>query len=203
MRIVLDGKPTETLTPKREKTFFLSKAKPEMKGRVYTPAEATDAHVAQTKRWYMIVGAIGGVLELLAVIGGVVGEPNSAAFFILLGVVVTGAVILLMVLMLRRRVRVFTQRIAHRSEGLMPAGTVYAIDASGLAIGPDTIAWPMLAIDTVELASGSLPSGDTSTPIIIIERLSVAAGPKIFTLDRAMIENGQLLIDNIWRRLHS
>jgi hypothetical protein len=203
MRIVLDGKPAETLTPKQEKTFFLAKVREEAKGRVYTPAEATAAHVAQTKRWYMIVGAIGGVLELLAVVGGVVGEPNSAAFFILLGIVVTIAVILLMALVLRHRVRVFTRRIAPRSEGLMPAGTVYAIDAAGLAIGSDTIAWPMLALDTVELASGSLPSGDTSTPIIIIERLSVAAGPKVFTLDRAMIENGQLLIDNIWRRLRS
>jgi hypothetical protein len=201
MRILIDDKPVEALTPRQEKTFFLSKVQEAVKGRVYTPAEATDFFIAQTRRWYMIVGAIGGVLSLAALIGGVIGEPNSAAFFILLAVLSAGALILFMVLMLRHRVRVFTRKMGHRSEGLMPVGTVYGIDATGLAVGPEAFAWPILAIDTIELTSGSLPSGDTSTPIIVIERLAVAAGPKVFMLDRAMIENGMLLVDNIWRRL--
>jgi hypothetical protein len=106
-----------------------------------------------------------------------------------------------MTLNLRHRVKVFTARMAHRMEGLMPVGTVLAIDGAGLSVGPETFAWPMLAIDTLELSTGSLPSGDTSTDIMIVERLSVAAGPKTFMLDRAMIENGMLLVDNVWRRL--
>ena len=69
------------------------------------------------------------------------------------------------------------------------------------AVGPETFAWPTLAIDTIELSTGSLPSGDTSTDIMIVERLALAAGPKTFMLDRAMTENGMLLVDNVWRRL--
>lgn len=203
MRILIDDKPVDRLTPKQEKTFFLSKVQEAVKGRVLTPAEATEVFIAQTRRWYTIVGGIGLVLMAGAVIAGVVGEPGSAIVFIPFGLVMIGALVLFMKWMLRRRTRAFTASIAHRVEGLMPVGTVLAIDAVGLSVGSQTFAWPVLAIDAVELTSGSLPSGDTSTPIILVERLSVTAGPKTFLLDRAMIENGALLVDNTWRRLHA
>lgn len=201
MRILIDDKLVDGLTPKQEKTFFLSKVQEAVKGRILTPAEATQVFIAQTRRWFMIIGAIGGVLMLAVVIGGVVGEPKSAAFIILFAVVVIGALVLFMTLILRHRVKVFTAKMAHRIEGLMPVGTVLAIDNAGLSVGPETFTWPMLAIDMLELSTGSLPSGDTSTDIMIVERLSVAAGPKTFMLDRAMTENGMLLVDNVWRRL--
>jgi hypothetical protein len=203
MRILIDDKPVAGLTPKQEKTFFLSKAQEVVKGRILSPAEATQAFVRRTKQWFMIASAIGGVLMLAVVIGGIVGEPNSAGFIILVAMVMVIAVVLILSLGLRYRVKVFTRKMAHRLEGLMPVGTVLAIDGVGLSVGAETFAWPMLAIDTIELSSGSLPSGDTSTDIMIVERLSVAAGPKTFVLDRAMIENGMLLVDNVWRRLRT
>jgi hypothetical protein len=203
MRILIDDKPVEALTRKQEKTFFLAKVQEAVKGRILTPAEATEVFITQTKRWYMIVGGIGLVLMVGVVIAGVFGEPNSAVFFILFGLVIIGALVLFMNLMLRHRVKVFTRKMTHRLEGLMPVGTVLAIDSVGLSVGPDTFAWPVLAIDGVELTTGSLPSGDTTTDITIVERLSVAAGPKTFMLDRAMIENGTLLVDNVWRRLRA
>lgn len=203
MRVLVDDKPVDALTAKQEGTFFLSKVQEEVKGRILAPVEATEVFIAQTKRWYMIFGSIGLVLMVGVVIGGVVGEPNSALFFVLFAVLLFGALVLFMVLMLRHRVRVFGGKLAHRSEGLMPVGTVLAIDARGLSIGPETFAWPMLAIDTVELSSGSLPSGDTTTPIMIVERLAVSAGGKVLMLDRAMTQNGMLLVDNVWRRLRA
>src|SRR5579883_188421 len=201
MRILIDNKPVDGLTPKQEKTFFLSKVQEAVKGRILTPAEATQVYIRQTKQWFMIAGVIGGVLMLAAIIGGIIGEPNSAAFIILFALMMVGAVALILTLGLRYRVKVFTRRMAHRLEGLMPVGTVLAIDGVGLSVGTETFAWPTIAIDTLELSTGSLPSGDTSTDIMIVERLAVAAGPKTFTLDRAMIENGMLLVDNVWRRL--
>ena len=201
MRILIDNKPVDGLTPKQEKTFFLSKVQEAVKGRILTPDEATQVFIRQTKQWFTIMGAIAGVLMLAVVIGGVIGEPKSAAYIIVFAIVVVAALALIMNLNLRHRVRVFTRKMAHRIEGLLPVGTVLAIDGAGLSVGPETFAWPMLAIDTLELSTGSLPSGDTSTDIMIVERLSVAAGPKTFMLDRAMIENGMLLVDNVWRRL--
>jgi hypothetical protein len=201
MRILIDDKPVAGLTPKQEKTFFLSKVQEAVKGRILTPAEATQVFIRQTKQWFMIASAIGGVLMIGVVIGGVIGEPNSAGFIILFAILMVIAVVLILSFGLRYRVKVFTRKMAHRLEGLMPVGTVLAIDGAGLSVGPETFTWPMLAIDTIELSTGSLPSGDTSTDIMIVERLSVAAGPKTFMLDRAMIENGMLLVDNVWRRL--
>jgi flagellar biosynthesis protein FliQ len=202
MRILIDDKPVETLTPKQEKTFFLAKVQEAVKGRVLTPAEATGVFIAQTKQWFMIIGAIGLVLMVGILIAAVAGDPGNW-FFIPFGLVLFGALALFMKLMLRYRVKVFTRKIAHRLEGLMPVGTVLAIDGAGLSVGPETFAWPTLAIDTVELSTGSLPSGDTSTDIMLVERLSVTAGPKVFMLDRAMTENGMLLVDNVWRRLRA
>ncbi|HEY4168388.1 MAG TPA: hypothetical protein VGM96_16510 [Reyranella sp.] len=201
MRILIDDKPVDGLTPKQVKTFFLTKVQETVKGRILAPAEATQAFIAQTRKWFMIFGAIGLVLMVGVVIAGVVGEPRSAAIFILFAVVMSAALGLFLALLLRHRVKVFTAKMAHRIDGLMPVGTVLTLDGAGLSVGPETFAWPMLAIDTLELSTGSLPSGDTSTDIMIVERLSVAAGPKTYTLDRAMIENGILLVDNVWRRL--
>jgi hypothetical protein len=201
VRILIDDKPVDGLTPKQVKTFFLTKVQETVKGRILAPAEATQAFIAQTRKWFMIFGAIGLVLMVGVVIAGVVGEPRSAAIFILFAVVMSAALGLFLALLLRHRVKVFTAKMAHRIDGLMPVGTVLTLDGAGLSVGPETFAWPMLAIDTLELSTGSLPSGDTSTDIMIVERLSVAAGPKTYTLDRAMIENGILLVDNVWRRL--
>jgi flagellar biosynthesis protein FliQ len=202
MRILIDDKPVETLTPKQEKTFFLAKVQEAVKGRILTPEEATAVFIAQTKQWFMIIGAIGLVLMVGILIAAVVGDPDNW-LFIPFGLALFGALALFMKLMLRYRLKVFTRKIAHRLEGLMPVGTVLAIDGAGLSVGPETFAWPTLAIDTVELSTGSLPSGDSSTDIMLVERLSVAAGPKVFMLDRAMTENGMLLIDNVWRRLRA
>ena len=203
MRILIDDKPVEALTRKQEKTLLLSKVQEAVKGRVLTPAEATAVFIVQTKRWFMIVGAIGLVLMVGVLVAAVFGEPDNALFFIPFGLALFGALVLFMKLLLRHRVKVFTRKMAHRLEGLMPVGTVLAIDGVGLSVGPDIFAWPALAIDTVELSTGSMPSGDSSIDITLVERLSVAAGSKVFMLDRAMVENGTLLIDNVWRRLRA
>ena len=203
MRILIDVKPVDQLTPKQDSSFFLAKVQEQVKGRILTPAEAIEVFIAQTKRWYMILGTIGLVLMIGVVIAGVVGEPQSALVFILFALVMSGALVLFMVWLLRRRVRTFSGKLEHRRDGLMPVGTVLGIDAIGLSVGPEVFAWPMLALDIVELSSGTLPSGDTTTPILLVERLSVMAGGKTFVLDRAMTENGALLVDNVWRRLRS
>jgi len=94
-------------------------------------------------------------------------------------------------------------RRPERSEGLGPAGTVIFIDANGLAVGAEIFAWPALAIDQVELTRTSVSSGGTTSVIRVIERLSLVAGTKAIVLDRAMLQNGLLLIDNAWRKLRA
>jgi hypothetical protein len=115
--------------------------------------------------------------------------------------IICAVFVLFMYLLLGHRVRTWNSKLAHRSEGLPPAGTAIFLDAKGLSVGSDIFAWPSLAIDQVELTRASTSSGETSTVIHIVDRLSLSAGTKTIVLDRAMLHNGLLLVDNAWRKL--
>jgi len=112
-----------------------------------------------------------------------------------------GLLVLLVTFSLRRRVRLWNAKLLHRTEGLLPAGTAIFLDDKALSIGPDIVAWPSLVIEQVELTRTTMQSGDTSTVVHSIEHLSLKAGAESVVLDRAMIENGPLLLDNVWRKL--
>ena len=202
MRILINDKAVDELTPKMVKSLMLSKVQSEVKARVLTPAEATEFYVGQTKRWFTILGGIAVVAMAAISIVGLSYEPNDAPFLIVGLLVIVGALLLFMLLLLRHRVKTWNARLQHRGDGLPPAGTAIFLDDKALSVGADIFAWPALAIDQIELSGGSVPSGDTSTLVHAIERLSLSAGAKSVVLDRAMLENGLLLIDNAWRRLH-
>jgi|SRR3954470_706888 hypothetical protein len=203
MRIVVNDKPVEALTPRQESGFMLAKVLDDVRGTVLTAAEATETYIRQTRRWFTILGSIAFALMAAIAIAGIASDPREGGFIAIGVVIVGGAFLLFMFLLLRHRVRAWNARLAHRGEGLAPAGTEIALSPAGLAVGGDVHAWPSLEIDAVELTSGGLPSGDTSTTMMVIERLSVAAGPKTVVLDRALMRNGILLVDNCWRRLRA
>jgi len=203
MRILIDGKPVDGLTAKRERSLMLGKVQDGVEGTVLTPAEATETYIRQTRRWFKILGGIAFVLMAAIAIAGISSDPREGVFIALGALIAGGALLLFMVLLLRHRVRNWNRKLAHRVDGLAPPGTAIRLDPSGLSIGVEVFAWPSLAIEAVEFTSGSLPSGDTSTDIMLIERLSLTAGPKAIALDRAMMQNGILLVDNCWRRLHA
>jgi hypothetical protein len=201
MRILINDKAVDALTPKVAKSLMLSKVQSEVKARVRTPAEATEFYVSQTKRWFIILGAVAVVAMAAISIAGLSYEPNDAPILIVGLLIIIGALLLFMVLLLRHRVRTWNARLKHRGEGLPPAGTAILLDDKALSVGSDIFAWPALSIDQVELSRSSVQSGDTSSVVHIIERLSVKAGSKSVTLDRALLENGLLLVDNTWRKL--
>src|ERR1700748_610230 len=107
MRILITDRAVDALTPKVAKSLILSKVQSEVKARVRTPAEATEFYVSQTKRWFIILGAVAVVA--MAPIGspGRVYEPNGAPFPIVGLPVIIGALLLFMVLLLRHRVKVW------------------------------------------------------------------------------------------------
>ncbi len=203
MRIVVNDKPVEALTPRQESGFMLAEGQDDVRGTVLTPAEATDAYIGQTKRWFIILGSIACVLMIAVAIAGIASDPRDGGFMAIGVVIIGGAFLLFMFLLLRHRIRAWNAKLAHRGEGLAPAGTEIALSPAGLTVGGDVHAWPALEIEAVELTSGGLPSGDTSTTMMVIERLSLAAGPQALVLDRALMRNGILLVDNCWRRLRA
>jgi hypothetical protein len=201
MRILINDEPADSLTAKQEKSFMLSRVEQEVKAIVLTPAEATGVYISQTKRWFLILGSIAIVLIAALAITGLVADPMDGGFVAVGAVIIGAAFVLFMSLLLGHRIRTWNRKLQHRGEGLPPAGTAIFLDAKGLSVGSDVFAWPSLAIDQVELTRTSASSGETSTVIHIVERLSLLAGTKPIVLDRAMLQNGLLLIDNAWRKL--
>ena len=201
MRVLINGKPVDELTPKVVKSLMLAKLQSEVKARVRTPAEATEFYVKQTKRWFTILGGMAVALMAAISIAGLSYEPSGAPSLIVAMLVVVGALLLFMVLLLRHRVKTWNARLQHRQDGLPTAGTAIFLDDKALSVGADIFAWPSLAIERIELSESSISSGDTSSRVHIIERLALKAGAKSVTLDRAMMENGLLLLDNAWRKL--
>jgi hypothetical protein len=202
VRILVNGNPVDALTPRLENSLVLARTQETVTGAVMTPAEATEAYVGQTRRRFTLLGAIALVLMLAIAVVGIVADPIDGGVVALGVVIVGGALLLFMVLMLRRRVRGWNARLAHRGQGLTPAGTAIGLDAAGVTIGAQSFGWPSLRIEQIELTSGNLPSDDTSEDVSVIERLALGAGDRILVLDRAMLKNGPLLVDNAWRRLH-
>jgi hypothetical protein len=203
MRILINDRPVDALTPKQERSFMLAKVQQDVKATVLAPAAATAAYIAQTKKWFLILGAIALVLMAAIAIVGLVADPIDGSVVAISAVFIGAAFVLFMYLLLGHRVRTWNRKLQHRSEGLPPAGTVIFMDAKSLAVGAEIFAWPSLAIDQVELTRSTVTSGDTSSVIHIIDRLALSAGTKAVVLDRAMMENGLLLVDNAWRKLRN
>jgi hypothetical protein len=203
VRILIDDKPVDGLTVKRERSLMLGRAQDDVRGTVLTPAEATETYVRQTKRWFTILVVIALVLMAAISIAGISYEPRDGVIIALAVAIAVGGLLLFMRFLLGRRVRSWNRKLAHRVEGLAPPGTSIQLDARGVSVGSEIFAWPSLAIESVEFSSGTLPQGDTSTEIMLVERLSLTAGAKTLVLDRAMMQNGILMVDNCWRRLHA
>ncbi len=201
MHILIDSKPVAALTTKQQKSLALSRVEEAVTGTVLSSAEATDAFVRQTRRWFVILGGIAIVVMLAISVAGAVSDPIDGWSIAVGGPVMAGVLALFLRWMLRRRIRSWNRTLEHRGQGLPPAGTTIGIDAKGLTSGPEVFAWPSLAIAEVEMTSYNAPSGDTTTLVTVIERLSLAAGGRAVVLDRAMLRNGPQLVDNVWRHL--
>jgi hypothetical protein len=200
VRILVNDKPVEALKPKVN--YLLAKVREEVKGTVMTAPDATAYYIRHTSRWFKILGGMVIAFTIVVVAAGSSYEPRNAPTFILFALVACGSLAAFMVWMLRRRIRIWNEKLSHRGEGLPAAGTQISIDARGLALGVESFAWAALSLDQVEMTRVTHSTGaNTSETVHIIERLSLRAGSRAFTLDRQMMQNGPVLVDNIWRRL--
>ena len=201
MRILIDGKAAAALTAKQERALTLSRTEEAVQGSVLAADEATNAYIRQTKRLHFIIGSIGVVLILCGSLAGAISDEMDGWLIAPVGVVIAGALALFIHLMVRHRIRAWNRALGHRGEGMAPAGTAIGVDAKGLSVASEVFIWPSLAIDQVEITSYS-SGADTSETFHVIDRLSLAASERVIVLDKAMMQNGPLLVDNVWRRLH-
>jgi len=202
MRVLIDGKPVEALTAKQEQALRLSRTEAVVQGSVLAATGATDAYIGQTKRLFVILGSIAIVLILGISLAGAISDPIDGWLTVPAGIVVAGALALFLNLLLRHRIRAWNRALGHHGEGMEPAGTEVGVDAEGLSLAGKVFAWPSLAIDQVEMTSYRAGT-DTPETFHVIDRLSLAAATRVIVLDKAMMQNGPLLVDNAWRLMRA
>jgi hypothetical protein len=199
MRILIDEKPSDPLTPAQRRDISLWTMKDLFQGAIFTPDEATHAYIAKTKWSYIVaVGLFATIGWTLALF---VDAYEQAA--VIIGVLIMSALLSgWLLFMLRRKVRIWNEQIGRRLLGLVPSSGKIGFDRAGLSVGDKVLPWNTLEMQQVNFIRYSVGlSGGRRTTMYIIERLALASPSGPVVLDTAMMGNGRLIVDNIWRRL--
>jgi hypothetical protein len=196
MRVVVDGKPHDPLTPAQEKEINLFRDQPVVEGVVLSADEATQLSVRGVKRAFAVMTVL--VLVLSIGIAQVAAPADRAIVFAWVGVCVA-ALALFYFISLRRRMSKWQTDLERRRTGLAPDGSVVRVDMAGLAVSGSSSAWSALAIDTVEFRRIS----SKRLTVYMFERLLIANPAGALALDVAMIRNGHFIVGTAWRRLRA
>lgn len=196
MRVVVDGKPHDPLTPAQEKEINLFRDQTVVEGVVLSADEATLLYVRGVKRTFAVMTVL--VLILSMGIALVADPADRAIVFGWVGICVA-ALALFYFISLRRRMSKWQADLERRRAGLASGGSVVRIDAAGLAVNGSSSAWSALAIDTVEFRRIS----SKRLTVYMFERLVIANPAGIMVLDVAMIGNGHFVVGTAWRRLRA
>jgi len=194
MRVLVDDKPHDPLTPAQERDIGLSRAQELAEGSMLSAEEATRSYISQTK-WLFVI--MGGLCLLLTGGLGLLADPIDQAMIYGAVVVANLSLAAFLFFLLRRRARVWNDRMGLRLLGLAPAGSRIGFDATGLSVGDRALPWEALQIRQVDLAEFTA----RRATMYRIDRLSLDSPSGTVVLDPAMMRNGRLMVDNIWRRL--
>ena len=196
MRVLIDGKTCEALTPAQEKDIRQFREEASVQGQVLSADEATTARGRQTRTVFAILwGVVAIVAALLASLAGPADQPivlpAAALILFLLGA--------FFVFNLRRRQQAWRRDLPRRLEGMAPEGTAIAVDAAGVTVAGRIQAWPTLAIEQIELGKYST----RQSTLLTLDRLTLKGPDGLVVLDPAMMRNGHLIIGNAWRRMRA
>jgi hypothetical protein len=194
MRVVIDGKVREPLSPAEEKDVRQFRAEESVAGSVLSADQAGRAQVGQTRRLFMILWA---VTAIVAAAMALLAEPADQAAVLIGAVLIVGALGAFFAIVQWRRKRRWQRDLARRLEGMAPADTAIGVTAAGVAMAGHIFPWSALAIEQVELAKFS----SRYRTMFTLERLTLVGPGGVVVLDPALMRNGHLIIGNAWRRM--
>ena len=70
-----------------------------------TPAEATQAYIAETRRWFLILGGVAVIVMLGAAVAGPLIDPMNGSIISVGALIICAGFVLVMYLLLGHRVR--------------------------------------------------------------------------------------------------
>ncbi len=196
MRVLIDGKTCEALTPAQEKDIRQFREEASVQGQVLSADEATTVRGRQTRTVFAILwGVVAVVAVLLASLAGPADQPivlpAAALILFLLGA--------FFVFNYWRRQKVWRRDLPRRLEGMATEGTAIGVDAAGVTVAGRIQAWPTLAIEQIELGKYST----RQSTLLTLDRLTLKGPEGLVVLDPAMMSNGHLIIGNAWRRMRA
>lgn len=196
MRVLIDGKACEALTPAQEKDIRQFREEASVQGQVLSADEATTARGRQTRTIFAILwGVVAVVAVLLASLAGPADQPivlpAAALILFLLGA--------FFVFNLRRRQQAWRRDLPRRLEGMATEGTAIGVDAAGVTVAGRIQAWSTLSIEQIELGKYST----RQSTLLTLDRLTLKGPEGLVVLDPAMMRNGHLIIGNAWRRMRA
>jgi hypothetical protein len=199
MRVLIDEKPSDPLTPGQWREISLWTMKDSFQGAMLSADEATRAYTAKTK-WVYIVAT--GMLFVLGCGIALLFAPSEqpAIYVAVLGL--TLLVAACQFFFLRRKTRIWGERMSRRLQDLAPSAGKIGFDKIGLGVGDRVLPWTTLAIQQVDFIRHSIgQTGGRRATMYILERLSLTSPSGPIVLDTAMMGSGRLIVDNVWRRL--
>jgi hypothetical protein len=194
MRVLIDGKVHETLSPAEEQDVRQFRAEESVEGAVLSAAEAGQAQVSQTRLLFIVLWAVAAIV---AAVMAALAEPADQATVMAGAVLIVGALGAFFAIVLWRRKRRWQRDLPRRLEGMAPADTAIGVTAAGVAVAGHIFPWSTLAIEQVELAK----FGSRYRTMFTLERLTLVGSGGVVVLDPALMRNGHLIIGNAWRRM--
>lgn len=194
MRVLIDGKVHERLSPAEEQDVRQFRAEESVEGSVLSADQAGRAQVSQTRLLFIILWV---VTAIVAAVMALLAEPADQAMVSIGAVFIVGALGAFFTVLLWQRKRRWQRDLARRLEGMAPADTAIGVTAAGVAVGGHIFPWSTLAIEQVELAK----FGVRHRTMFTLERLTLVGSGGVVVLDPALMRNGHLIIGNAWRRM--
>ena len=194
MRVLIDGKVHEPLSPAEEQDVRQFRAEESVEGSVLSADQAGRAQVSQARLLFMILWA---VTALVAAVMAALAEPADRATVLAGAVLIVGALGAFFALVLWRRKRHWQWDLPRRLDGMAPADTAIGVTAAGVAVAGHIFPWSTLAIEQVELAK----FGSRYRTMFTLERLTLVGSGGVVVLHPALMRNGHLIIGNAWRRM--
>jgi len=194
MRVLIDGKVHEPLSPAEEQDVRQFRAEESIEGSVLSADQAGRAQVSQTRLLLMILWAVTAIVAAVMVS---LAEPADQATVLVGAVLIVGSLGAFFAIVLWRRTRRWQRDLPRRLEGMAPADTAIGVTAAGVAVAGQIFPWSTLAIEQVELAK----FGSRYRTMFTLERLTLVGSGGVVVLDPALMRNGHLIIGNAWRRM--
>jgi hypothetical protein len=194
VRVLIDGKVHEPLSPTEEQDVRQFRAEESVEGSVLSADEAGRAQLGQTRLVFMILWAVTAIVALVMVS---LAGPADQATVLLAAVLIVGALGVFFAVVLRQRAGRWQRDLPRRLAGMAPAQSTIGVTAAGVAVAGQIFPWSTLTIEQVELAK----FGARYRTMFTLERLTLVGSAGVVVLDPALMRNGHLIIGNAWRRM--